>query len=130
VVKTLLKCGIGVPGGRGDIEVQDMLCSTTTLPKIARPDGGLGCLRSALDRLSTLEIHAGIEGASHFNFDHLMCIVLASCIAGIGLLTDSDAFILASFFISPLMGMIMAVTWGCVIGDMSLAQRGPHIYLT
>jgi len=74
--------------------------------------------------LSTLEIHSGIESGSHFNFDHLMCVILASYIAGVGLLTDSDAFILASFFISPLMGMIMAVTWGLVIGDWGLSGRG------
>ena len=123
IVKTLIKGGIGCPGGKGNIDVHDTLCSTANLPKLGRPEG-VGCLRSALDRLSTLEIHAGIESASHFNFDHLMCIILASYIAGVGLLTDSDAFILASFFISPLMGMIMAVTWGCVIGDFGLSARG------
>lgn len=80
--------------------------------------------------MPTLEIHNNIVGSSHLNFDHILCVATgglvltafqaatltgavcaASGIAAIGLLTDSSPFILASFFISPLMGMIMAVTW-------------------
>merc|ERR1711998_403197 len=102
----------------------DMRCSTESLNKLPRPEGCASVCRSAVDRLSTLEIHSAIEGSSHFNFDHLMCIILASFIAGTGLLTDSDAFILASFFISPLMSMIMSVTWGSTVGDLDLVKRG------
>jgi len=82
------------------------------------------CCPSASARMPTLEIHNNIVGSSHLNFDHILCVATASGIAAIGLLTDSSPFILASFFISPLMGMIMAVTWGCVINDMAIVRRG------
>lgn len=65
--------------------------------------------------MPTLEIHSNIVGSSHLNFDHIMCVCTAAGIAAVGLLTDSSPFILASFFISPLMGMIMAVTWSVLI---------------
>ena len=50
-------------------------------------------------------------------------IVLASGIAAVGLLSDSTAFVLASFFISPLLSMIMAVAWGITIKDWVLVRR-------
>ena len=52
-----------------------------------------------------------------------MLIVVASGISAVGLLTDSSVDILASFFISPLMSMILAATWGAVIQDRSLFLR-------
>jgi len=51
-------------------------------------------------------------------------VSMAAGIAAIGLLTDSSPDILAAFFISPLMAMIMAVTWGCVIRDYGMVVRG------
>ena len=94
-----------------------------------RTASGSSCTRcsmcpSAVDRQSTLEIHSAIESQSHINFDHVLCIVVASGIAAVGLLSDSTAFILASFFISPLMSMVLAVAWGVTIKDYVLAARG------
>lgn len=98
------------------------LCATTeALPRTARRHKRL--CPSNQDRLSTLELHQTIVGASHLNFDHCMLIVVASGISAVGLLTDSSVDILASFFISPLMSMILAATWGAVIRDGALFCR-------
>ena len=105
----------------------DIICSTEELPKPHREKRSaisrfLSC-SSAQDRKSTLEIHTSIVNNSHINFDHCLMIVLASGIAAVGLLSDSTAFVLASFFISPLLSMIMAVAWGITIKDWVLVRR-------
>ena len=120
---------VGVGEMYGEIDISATLCSSEILPKALslqrkRRAGFWSCCPSALDRMSTLEIHTSIVEASHINFDHVMCVLLASGIAAVGLLTDSSAFILASFFISPLMNMILAATWGLVIKQQGLLYRG------
>jgi hypothetical protein len=111
---------VGVPQSCGEIDILEVRCTSEELPKITRStrtEKGSIC-PSALDRMSTLEINNSIVDGSHINFDHVLLVVLASGIAAVGLLSDSDAFVLASFFISPLMQMIMAVTWGlCIKGE-------------
>jgi len=108
-------------------DVLDVVSSTEHISSQRRQktNGFLGgYVQSTRDRLSTLEIHNSIVGSSHVTFDHCFLIFVASCIATVGLLGDSPVNILASFFVSPLMSMIMAVTWGFVISDYTLVRRG------
>jgi uncharacterized membrane protein len=117
---------IGVGEHFGEIDVVQIACSTEEFPKAPRSKVPSQCplCPSAIDRISTLEIHTAILNGSHINFDHSALIILASGIAAVGLLSDSTAFVLASFFISPLMSMILAVAWGITISDFRLARRG------
>lgn len=79
---------------------------------------------SVLDRMSTLEIHTGIVSSCDLSFNHVMCVVLASGLAAVGMLTDNICAVLAAFFISPLMQMVQAVTWGFCIWDRELVFLG------
>ena len=109
VIKALKS--IGVDEHWGEIDISHLTCSTEELPLVLQ-SRGLSCwaewLSSTVDRQSTLEIHSVIEAQSHINFDHVLCIVVASGIAAVGLLSDSTAYILAAFFISPMMSMVSA----------------------
>jgi len=75
-------------------------------------------------RISTLEMHTNISGHASFTFDHGLLIVLACFLAAYGLLMDSAVNILAAFFVSPLMNMILVSAWGFVIQDYQLVRRG------
>mmetsp|Transcript_71744 Transcript_71744/g.181005 ORF Transcript_71744/g.181005 Transcript_71744/m.181005 type:complete len:457 (+) Transcript_71744:66-1436(+) len=113
--------------GYPTFDVLDVVSTTEHISSQRRrkTNGFLGDrFQSTRDRLSTLEIHNCIVGASHITFDHCFLIFVASCIATVGLLGDSPVNILASFFVSPLMTMIMATTWGLVISDYTLVRRG------
>jgi uncharacterized membrane protein len=124
-IKCLRRIGIG--GGEfGEIEVMQIVCSTEELPRCLPPRRRVTCWRwpSIASRRSTLEIHSSITQRSHFNYDHFVFILVASSIGAIGLLTDSTAFVMASFFISPLMRMVLAVAWGVTIYDWQLVKRG------
>ena len=118
-IKSLRQIGLGA--SFGDIDVAPISCSTQTLPHTRRSER---CCRSFAARMPTLEIHAAIVGGSHLTAEHVLLIVLASIMAACGLLTDNLVLILASFFISPLMSMIIAATWGLVVGDGRLCVRG------
>eukprot|EP00656_Telonema_subtile_P008175 TRINITY_DN13827_c0_g1_i2.p1 TRINITY_DN13827_c0_g1~~TRINITY_DN13827_c0_g1_i2.p1 ORF type:complete len:373 (+),score=76.05 TRINITY_DN13827_c0_g1_i2:132-1250(+) len=126
VLKLLKTRGVGEEFGAIDVyPIQFSTQQDRGNSRNMREDTGReSCCPSASARMPTLEIHNNIVGSSHLNFDHIMCVATASGIAGVGLLTDSSPFILASFFISPLMGMIMAVTWGAVIRDGEIIKRG------
>eukprot|EP00658_Telonema_sp_P-2_P002898 TRINITY_DN11069_c0_g1_i2.p1 TRINITY_DN11069_c0_g1~~TRINITY_DN11069_c0_g1_i2.p1 ORF type:complete len:460 (-),score=108.70 TRINITY_DN11069_c0_g1_i2:672-2051(-) len=125
VLKLLKSRGVGEEFGTIDVyPVQFSTAKDLGSSKDMRETWTDSCCPSTAARMPTLEIHSNITGSSHLNFDHIMCVITAAGIAAVGLLTDSSPFILASFFISPLMGMIMAVTWGCVIRDQHLIYRG------
>jgi uncharacterized hydrophobic protein (TIGR00271 family) len=74
--------------------------------------------------MTTEEIFESIDAGSHLTFDYCVMTFVASLIAAIGLLTDSSVSVVASMLVSPLMGQILAVTWGITMGDMSLIYRG------
>jgi uncharacterized membrane protein len=118
---------VRVPSEYGELDILDVRCSSEILPKTtrtSRKQHGALCCPSSLDRRSILEINSTIVDDSDFSFDHVVLIVCASGIAAVGLLSDSDAFLLASFFISPMLTMILAFTWGMTIKDYALALRG------
>lgn len=128
----------GVGEEFGSIDVADVRCTTyrwTKRPAKLVHGSFFTCWQrfllriksfnsTALDRMSTLEIHASIEANSRLSVNHVACIFIASGMAAIGLLTDSSAFVLAAFFVSPLMQMIVAVVWGFTVKDLRLATRG------
>lgn len=117
--------------GYDDFDIVDLKATTgsmvqpqSSFPGDNRNSWGGRMVQPMRERQSALEIHAGIVANSYFNFDHGMFIVMASGLAAVGLLTDSEIQILASFFISPLMDMIIAASWGAIIGDRKLFFRG------
>jgi len=120
VLKTLKMAGVGE--AFGEIDVLAVLVSARQEEQEAVPAASECNLQPP--RLPTLEIHASIVGAARMDMDHILLVAMASAIAAIGLLADSSPDILAAFFISPLMSMIVAVTWGLTIGDMKLVRVG------
>lgn len=113
---------IGLGESFGDIDVMAISCSTQALPHMRRKN--IRCCRSLLDRMPTLEIHSTVLSSSHLTAEHVILVFLASGMAACGLLMDNLVLILASFFVSPLMTMILALTWGLVISDSALVRRG------
>lgn len=113
---------IGLGESFGDIDVMPISCSTQALPHMRRRN--IRCCRSLMDRMPTLEIHTAVLSSSHLTAEHVILVFLASGMAACGLLMDNLVLILASFFVSPLMNMILALTWGLVISDSALVRRG------
>eukprot|EP00931_Biecheleriopsis_adriatica_P104220 TRINITY_DN78917_c0_g1_i1.p1 TRINITY_DN78917_c0_g1~~TRINITY_DN78917_c0_g1_i1.p1 ORF type:complete len:363 (-),score=33.08 TRINITY_DN78917_c0_g1_i1:74-1162(-) len=116
-----------------NFQMTDVGFSTEPLSNVAPvvPEDARGvrfCLHKLLpslkDRRSTLEIHTFILSSSSFSSNHFILILLGSAMATIGLLTDSQICLVASFFYSPLMGHLLVAIWGIVIMDRSLLLQG------
>lgn len=51
-------------------------------------------------------------------------VTVAGVLAAVGLVTDSSVTVVASMLVSPLMGPILAVTFGFAIRDKGMIRRG------
>ena len=120
-IHSLQGIGVGVlKGTRIDI------CELTTsipVPKLVKGQKKKRLYKWS-DRMTTEEIFETIDSGSHLTFDYCAMVVVASMIAAIGLVTDSAVSVVASMLVSPLMGPILAVTWGLTMKDSMLIKRG------
>ncbi|XP_067124246.1 uncharacterized protein [Centruroides vittatus] len=81
-------------------------------------------LKSVTARLTVAQVVAGVKAGGTLNFDFLLFACVASMVAALGLMENSSVNIVASMLISPIMGPIMAITFGAVIRDKSLVVTG------
>lgn len=57
-------------------------------------------------------------------FDFVCYTIFAGCIASAGLLNNSAVDIAAAMMIEPVMGTVMAITFGMVVNDVPLRNLG------
>lgn len=79
---------------------------------------------SIRSRLLVAEVVSRIKAGGDFNFDFLMLLFLAGCIAFMGLIENSTVTLVASMLVSPLMGPILSGIFGSVIRDRKLRNQG------
>eukprot|EP00095_Tigriopus_kingsejongensis_P011013 snap_masked-scaffold1087_size63509-processed-gene-0.3 protein:Tk11013 transcript:snap_masked-scaffold1087_size63509-processed-gene-0.3-mRNA-1 annotation:"conserved hypothetical protein" len=79
---------------------------------------------SIKSRMLVAEVIGRIKSGGEFTFDYLMLLFLAGCIAFMGLIENSSVVLVASMLVSPLMGPILAGTFGTVIKDKKLRNLG------
>eukprot|EP00937_MAST-01D_sp_MAST-1D-sp2_P003747 g3747.t1 len=75
-------------------------------------------------RVPVEEIYEIIDADSHLTFNFVALTVCAALIAGLGLASDSDATVVASMLVSPLMNPILLLTFGGATGDREFIMRG------
>ncbi|CAK9005037.1 Uncharacterized protein MJ0678 [Durusdinium trenchii] len=75
--------------------------------------------RVAVDSVIEL-VNAGAE----FSFDYACLVGIASILACIGLVINNSIVIVASMLVSPLMGPILAVTFGATMRDRKMIKLG------
>ena len=57
------------------------------------------------------------------NFNYNVLLLVASVLAGLGLVSNSNATILASMLVSPIMGPVIGLAYGTTIHDWSMVKR-------
>eukprot|EP01084_Bolivina_argentea_P198704 340179_1 len=65
-----------------------------------------------------------IMNSSAFTFDYVCMLVVASLIAAGGLATDNAVIVVASMLVSPLMGPVLAFTFGVTLKEINMATLG------
>ncbi|KAG8187350.1 hypothetical protein JTE90_011712 [Oedothorax gibbosus] len=81
-------------------------------------------LQTVTARLTVAQVVDGVRAGAEPTFDFIMFVLIASMVSALGLLENSSVVIVASMLISPIMGPIMAGTFGAVIRDRSLRNLG------
>lgn len=80
--------------------------------------------KSVKSRLLVAQVVNSVTANAAFTFDYLLLLVLASLIACLGLAENSSVVLVASMLISPLMGPILAATFGQVIRKHDMRDLG------
>jgi uncharacterized hydrophobic protein (TIGR00271 family) len=75
-------------------------------------------------RMNVAKIVDAVKADANLTFDFISLLIVASILACFGLVEDSTLFLAASMLISPLMGPILAATFGAVIKDHKLQYWG------
>lgn len=117
-IMALQGIGIGIDE-RSRIDINDLQVSIPRLKRAKKKK-----LYKMSDRMTAEEIFESIDSGSHLTFDYIAMVFVASVIAAVGLISDSSVSVVASMLVSPLMGPILAVTWGIVMRDWNLIRRG------
>ncbi|XP_050030844.1 uncharacterized protein [Dermacentor andersoni] len=81
-------------------------------------------LKSVKARLTVAQVVAGVKAQGELTFDFVAFIILAGMIAALGLMDNNVVSIIAAMLVSPLMGPIMAITFGIIIRDTALTKLG------
>lgn len=67
---------------------------------------------------------SNISDGADFSFDYVVLLITAGIIAGSGLATNNSVMVVAAMLVSPLMGPILAMTFGVLIHDWILVKKG------
>ena len=116
VVEQLNKIGVGVTYG-----IIDILELKATVPPLDMLEGKE---KEALEsRIAVEEIYNDILKNASLSVNYFTFILISAIIAGIGLLSNNAAIVVASMVIAPLMGPILAMSYGLVINDNLLIRE-------
>ncbi|XP_026481686.1 uncharacterized protein LOC113388529 [Ctenocephalides felis] len=75
-------------------------------------------------RLTVAQVVESVKAEAAWTFDFMILLIIAAFLAALGLVEDSTVFLVSSMLISPLMGPIIAGTFGTCIHDRSLMRLG------
>lgn len=68
-------------------------------------------------------MHESIESSVDFSFNYNTLLFVASVLAGLGLVSNSNTTIIASMLVSPIMGPVMGLAYGTTIWDWKLVRK-------
>nr|CAD7588085.1 unnamed protein product [Timema genevievae] len=146
LLRQLSECGIGrrlnsvisvLPCSlcyREEVDADATICSprsakmmddrTTERKEHAKNTAWNKFVTSVRARLTVAQVVEGVKANASLTFDFLVLLLVASLVSALGLAYDSTVILVSSMLFSPLIGPVMAGTFGTVIGDRSLQKMG------
>ncbi|NWK57535.1 DUF389 domain-containing protein [Verrucomicrobiaceae bacterium N1E253] len=76
-----------------------------------------------LKREERIQLFAEIDGKARWSFDFAVLMVMATCIAGLGLLADSGAVVIGAMLVAPLMTPLLGGGLAVVQGNWPLWKQ-------
>jgi len=74
-------------------------------------------------------VHDSITENAEFNFNYVCLLIVASIVAGLGLMTNSSTTVISSMLLSPIMGPVIGMSYGLVIWDIDLIKKSFRVEL-
>ena len=68
-------------------------------------------------------VHDKIREGAIFNFNYICLLVIASFVAGLGLISDSSTIVVSSMLLSPIMGPVIGMAYGLIVLDWKLVRN-------
>jgi len=99
----------------GTVDVVPVEISRPELIEDSKDDWGVQ------ERMAVEVIYRTVQQGNRLTFDFIAYLVIASVIAGTGLVTNSAVVVVASMLVSPLMGPIIALSLAPLIKSKSMA---------
>ena len=78
---------------------------------------------ASASRIRVEQVAGELTDAASLTWDYLLFVVCAAAIAATGLATNSSLTVLASMLVSPIMGPILAMTFGTMIQRPAMIQK-------
>ncbi|CAN0240127.1 unnamed protein product, partial [Pylaiella littoralis] len=80
--------------------------------------------RALASQIRVTQVTEEIRQGTKWHFDYVALLVASSTISAMGLATDNVAVVVAAMLVSPIMGPVLAFTFGTNVRDWSLAKKG------
>ena len=122
-----LECLAEVHGlSRGAKGSLDIMALQTTYPSLKKTVPGARQKRKSdiSNRQTIQEIEEAIDSGAHLTFDYVAMTAVAAMISAVGLCTDSAVSVVASMLVSPLMGPILAFSYGFSVRKQHMVALG------
>lgn len=74
-------------------------------------------------------MHDKISEGAEWNFNYCCLLIVASIVAGLGLMSDSSTTVISSMLLSPIMGPVIGMSYGLVIWDIRLIKKSAVVEL-
>eukprot|EP00730_Choanoeca_flexa_P018840 TRINITY_DN9182_c0_g2_i2.p1 TRINITY_DN9182_c0_g2~~TRINITY_DN9182_c0_g2_i2.p1 ORF type:complete len:703 (+),score=175.24 TRINITY_DN9182_c0_g2_i2:135-2243(+) len=123
ILSSFQNLGFGEPGSHTSLWILPMVLR---LPEPSAEEKGDDVIRA---RVTVAQIINNLKSAAAVTLDYIGLCFAASVIAAIGLGRDDTVATVASMLISPLMGPILAYTFGTVVHDKELKNQGLYAEL-
>lgn len=125
VIDLLADAGFGVTNPAGKTTLLEVLELRSSLPAARARTARVRNSKFRLsDRTSTVEIYNSVDSKLHLTFDFLAVMVVAATVCAVGLASNQYIYVIGSMLISPLMGPIIASTFGALVSDGVMFWKG------
>ncbi|KAI2804981.1 hypothetical protein BLOT_003970 [Blomia tropicalis] len=81
-------------------------------------------IKSVTSRLTVAQVVEGVKNGAEITFDYYMYLLWSSVIAAMGMMNTSSVDVAASMMIEPLMGAVMAISFGLAIHNKEIFWTG------
>eukprot|EP01083_Nonionella_stella_P067087 177201_1 len=125
----LTDVGVGKEMGVINVMSVDYRNENTSIDKMRdvqkhKRSSGPSFSKSIKSRRLVEQIIDRVMQSAMLTFDYVMMLIVASLIAVGGLATSNSVIIVASMLVSPIMGPVLALTFGATLGEKDMATIG------